>query len=686
MRQPVTRRIKPFSDYLLLVLAAVLAYLPVSSMAYALKNDVIGLEYPIKYFISQCLHNGVVPFWFNTWALGFPLESIITWSVHSPLQLLFGALFKYNLYTLHIEFIFYIAMSGCTMFYFLKKHVTHNHSLAWMMACCYMLSGFNVGSSQWMLYITASVFIPLIVSLLFDLLKKPGWKSSLLFSVVFYTMLTSVYVAFNIVTVYLLAGITLFYLLRKWFLYRQALKENVIFLSHAAIITSLLCAPALVSSIALVQHIGRGAPLAVETDFFNSNYLPLKGLSSFLVPLSSIRMKAFNTEGTMLHTYLGMLPLLLLPLAFARQLKEKKIFGLVALLAAIFFLMLALGNTTPVRNWLTVLPGFSYFRNAALFRIFFIFFILIFIAVQSNLLGFQKQNAKYLWITSSMLLVSLLIVLFLNTNSITHIDLSSGLKNIVQNINLEQALFISAFIQLFFLLLFISFYKRKSSRTLTVLVASELIINTLLCTPYFAVSSYSVKEVSAILNSKPGFPIQQNFVNNIRVADTTNGAIFFHQNVYQKEVSAQNAYWGPLVLKGFTPITDETANTARFQHQVLYIDSSGEDQTLKLLAQKPIYVSAYVQTNKPVRVRFLQNHYAGWAAFYNEKKIALTKVENGMEIMVPASGNIEFRYQKTGSWILILLINTIVFSTVGYFLFRKVKRTFRSFSPSLPHQ
>ena len=78
-----------------------------------------------------------------------------------------GVLFSvsnYNIYTLHIEFLFFILLSGWGMFYLLKRFVLQMNKWQNLLAICYMLSGFMVGSTQWLLYITAAAFIPLLLA------------------------------------------------------------------------------------------------------------------------------------------------------------------------------------------------------------------------------------------------------------------------------------------------------------------------------------------------------------------------------------------------------------------------------------------------------------------------------------------------------------------------------------------
>ncbi|MBK6938244.1 MAG: hypothetical protein IPH18_16295 [Chitinophagaceae bacterium] len=59
-------------------------------MMFTIKNDVLMIEYPIQHFISESLRNGNYPLWFNTWGMGFPLQSVLSWGVFSTPQMLTG--------------------------------------------------------------------------------------------------------------------------------------------------------------------------------------------------------------------------------------------------------------------------------------------------------------------------------------------------------------------------------------------------------------------------------------------------------------------------------------------------------------------------------------------------------------------------------------------------------------------
>ncbi|MFL5788011.1 MAG: YfhO family protein [Flavisolibacter sp.] len=651
--------------YFLLLLAAIVAYLPVSFMLYSLKNDIAGLELPINYFLSECIHNGIEPFWLNTWAMGFPLEGIITWSIYSPVALFFCGLFHYSIYTLHIEFIFFIALCGWSFYYLLKKHFLQDRTLAMLLSLSYMLSGFNVASSQWLLYITAVAFLPLIVCFLLDLLKYPGWRTSLLFTVTAYTVITSVYAAYSVIFIYLLAGISLWHISRELTL-KRPVKNLLIFLSFSVLLIILLSLPAIIGTIDEMHKINRGTPILANKEFFNSNYLHPMGLLSLAIPFSILKMQWVNTEPTMLNIYIGLLPLLLFPTAVKNYIKERNKTSFIVAFLIVIFLLISFGELTPIRSWLNLLPGFSYFRNAGLFRIFVIFFILIYIGRAFRTINwnefFELKNSRSLLINNAIaILIFCLPFLVYHLSAYSQLIHNStvGFKYAIQAMDQNQGFFVSAALQIILLLCLIICCLGKNRNLFLFMIGIDLVLNTLICTPYLSVSSYSVKDVNEILGSVKGFPVQSKNLGDVTTSYSINGAIWYNTNVYKKEVSSNDSYFGPLMLTDF--ILPDTSSQVYYAHPIVY----GENGNVRVLKQKPNYVSAIVNTADSMNVYFLQNNYPGWKANWNGEQVALLKGETGgMKVKVKGKGVIEFYYERTWFIWMVVLIHGFVFGVM----------------------
>ncbi|MER3471758.1 MAG: hypothetical protein C4330_10660 [Chitinophagaceae bacterium] len=638
------------------MLVAIIAYAPVSSMLYSLKNDIIELEYPIKFFISDSLHNGSSALWFNTWAMGFPLQSIITWSIFSPPGFLFALIPGYNLYALHIEFVFYIFFAGTAMYALLRRHCLAEVQVALTLSVCYMLSGFMVGSSQWLLYITAAGFIPIVFNMLLNLLKKPSWRHALLFAAAFYCMLTSTYVAFSIITVYLLLFVAAYYLYDAYSKNEKHFTNCLSYLIISSIVIILLCLPCLFSSIDVINHIERGKPIANGGEFFNTNYLPWQGFISLLGAAAVVHKPFTGTEATMMDLYIGLLPLLLLPVSIVKNIKEGNKINNLITASILLFALLALGHQTPLRNWFNILPGFSYFRNAGLFRLFAIMGVIVLLGRTLNKnFWFHHVEIKKRIFYSSMAILTLgyLIMLIHNWNSFSYQP--NSLKSFIQNISNETTLLVTAIIQLP-ILLFIGFaWYYKKQKMLTAVVSIDLIVNTLICLPFFTVSSYSVRDVSNILKIEKGYPVQNVSPSKVRTNIQFGTSAWHNVNIYQKLVSTRPSSWGPLVLKSFKP--SDTADS--IQKQVVYANANTNTQ-VKVLQQNPDGVKAVVTTGQPTTIYFTQNRYAGWNAYLNKKEIKITEATSGMKVIINESGILEFKYRRSYLRFAAIFINALV--------------------------
>lgn len=665
--------------YLYISIAGLLAFAPVSFMLRALKNDIITLEYPINYFISQSIHNGEIPYWLNTWGMGFPLQSTLTWGIFSSPQIFFSSIFNYNIYTLHIEFMFFVLLAGWGMYYLLQKYFLRDEKLALLFSICYMLSGFTVGSSQWLLYITAASFIPILITCLLNLLRKPSVINSFQFAVVYTLMFTSVYAAFNIITTYCL----LFFIIYYFVFFEKERNKKIIglkFLSIAGLFTLLLCLPCMYFTVEVLNHINRGGTITSDQLFFSSNYLHPAALGNLLFPFSSVKMGFANTEGTMLHSYLGLSILLLLPVALWQVIKEKNKIALLAISSSLLFLLISFGEITPLRSMLNALPGFSHFRNPAIFRLYFIIAIIIFLSITfrnktfKEIFQIELPLQKFILRTIFILLTICILTIIINWNSPAAL-FSFNILSFFKNLDYNSALLTSAFMQSFFLIVVIILMKKKRTSLLIPVFIFDLVTNTLICTPFFSVSSHSISELSSILHSRKGFPVQTRKASEVPVTffDNKNNA-WYNINIFSKEIATNDSYLGPLVLDNF--ISDKVAihvKKAKTETSIFLTDCDSINNTIKLLTQRPSYIQASIKTNAPCSLTVLQNFYSGWKAFYNKKEVEITSgSQPGMSIQIPeGEGVLEFKYERKSVWIAAILLHFIIFIfLIWKFVFR----------------
>jgi hypothetical protein len=674
--------------YLFISLVGILAFAPVSFMQYALKNDITAIEYPINYFISQSIHNLEVPYWFNTWGMGFPLQSNLTWGIYSTPQVVFSTVFNYNIYVLHIEFMFFILLSGWGMFHLLKKFLVKDETLALILSICYMLSGFIVGSSQWLLYITAAAFIPILINSLLQLLHSPSLRTAMLFAVVYCLMFTSVYAAFNIITTYSLIVFLLIYLSTLKTSKKEKIKQ-VIYLGLAGMLTAVLCFPCLYYTAELLNYIDRGNGIG-NTEFFNSNYLHPASLSGMLLPFSSVKMSFANTEGTMFHSYAGLFTLLFLPVAVRQVIKEKSRPAIILLVATLLFLLFSFGGITPLRNALNILPGFSYFRNPGIFRLYFIIALIFFLGITFKNISWNdlldKQN-RVLKSTFYILAATCLIVLLMNISVLKTFS-SSSVNELIKNISYKQAIVASAAIQLVILLTLFFLIIKKHFKPAKLLFIADMIVNTIICTPYFTVSSYSLADINKIYASQNEFPVQRLKVNETPTTFTDNKMnTWYNVNVYQKQVSSNDSYRGPLTLKQFSSFLSDTALSKTFDHGIVFAgaDTGATNNKIVTVLQEPTHIRVSLEIHDETTITAMQNYFPGWKAYYNDRPVEfINKDKPGLTVSVPKGvGTVDFKYEKKEVWLSALILHfvIIIFLLFQFYLIIKRSKHFGTRTP-----
>lgn len=343
------------------------------------------------------------------------------------------------------------------------------------------------------------------------------------------------------------------------------------------------------------------------------------------------------------------------------------------LLAALLFLLLSFGDMTPLRQAINPLPGFSYFRNPAIFRFYFILSLILFAAIVLQKSRFEEIiHTKAFRYTLVFLAIACLLVFLLNTGSLGNLSLP-GLKNA----DYSTTLLISSLIQLLLISLLLLLIRRKKWSWALWVFAGDLVINTLICTPFFSVSSYSLPEVNALLRSEKGFPVQQRKVGDVAATfKDEKGNTWQNVNIFRREVSANESYRGPLVLK-------DTSDRSSYLNRPL-VFSRDSSAAITILVQRPTHVKARVNMAAAGNVTLLQNYYPGWKAYVNDKEAGIIRENNAfISVAVPAGeSTISFRYERKQIWLSALLVHLVIL-IFGVIKIRDAVKANRSASLSL---
>lgn len=651
--------------YLLLIAVALLAWFPVSTHLLSLKNDALNLDLPVKYFISQCIHNGIAPVWMDTWALGFPLQSTLNWSMFNPVQLLFYSIFNYNVYTLQWEFLFYIAAGGCGMYWLLRKQLKTAPYSALLLAMAYMLSGFAVSSAQFLLFISSFAFIPFCYASFFQYLNKPLLKNGLLFTLFYYLFLTGSYPPFVILISYSLLAAILFKLVLPYkactaddfAAYRKQLVKTIF---PVGIVLLLLCAPFLYFTLDLMKEMERGAGIS-NASFQHSNFLHPAALLTFLLPFTSVNFEFENTSRLMQDTYFGLAGFLFCFPAAYKAFKSKDTSSLVFLVAAIACLLFSMDGHLPFRSWLNLLWGMNYFRGASIFRLLTLFFLLCFLAPYfSDMLQLWQLLVK----RKKRILIIVVMVLFLAAVGISgwivlqasskEVSTGTFLKSLINTGKSESLFLIGLSIQLGLLAALIWVLGKNSKKWFAVMFVSDLVINTYICMPFFAVSSYSPAQLSNILSFKEGFPTNNAVLTGYAGVRDDKGNPFYNTHVFSKQPSLDNFYVYPILLKqSDTLIKNLRSGLQKGDSIIPLVAFAGPElpsDTLSILKTIPGTISLSYKVEKPAILRITQNYFPGWKAVTNGKELKLERSSQyGLLVKLPAGeGKVDISYAKKG--------------------------------------
>lgn len=675
---------KRVGPYLIIVAVGLLAWFPVSALILSLKNDALNLDLPVKYFISQCIHHGISPVWMDTWALGFPLQSTVNWSIFNPVQLLFYSLFNYNVYTLQWEFLFYIVSSGCGMYWLLNKQLKVSVYSGVLLSIAYMLSGFAVSSAQFLLFISSLAFIPFCFASFFQYLNNPSYKNGLLFALFYYLLLTGSYPPYVILISYsIIAAFVIKLILQRknlhaidFSLYWKKLLKTII---PVGLFMILVSAPFIYFTLELMNEMERGVAIS-NSAYQHSNFLHPYAILTFLVPFSSVSLEFDNSSRLMQDSYFGLISFVFCFPAALRAFRNKDKVSLVFFFAAIACLLFSFDEHLPFRSWLNLLWGMNFFRGASIFRLLAIFFLICFLAPYfSSILNdwseVAKSKRRFLKIFAGFLLFSSLLIIgivFLNGYN-NGKSIQQVVTSVFEGSNSFQIIWVGIGLQLALLGFFSIAFWKSSKRWFAIVFAGDLVLNTLICLPFFAVSSYSPASISKILSLTDGFHTSNMVLDNYAGIRDEKGNPFYNTNVFQKKVSLDNFYVYPIVLKQSAPVIENLKTLVKSDKKelplVAIVGPPANGDSITLINAAPGDIRFSYHLSAPGVIRISQNYFPGWTANIEGKEIALKSSPlYGMVVNASAGdGTIRLVYQKKGL-VISAVIGSIVFFT-GILLF-----------------
>ena len=652
-------KIKKIIPYLLLLIVLFLAYTPLSTLHFAMKNDAFSDNFPDKYFLSQALHAGIIPLWNPYMNFGFPIYADPGFAFWNPITWLFAAI-GYSAYTLTIEVLLYIYLAGIFMFR-LGKWLQFSLPVAFAVACMYMCSGFFVGSIQYINFITAAAFLPLLIQSFLQLIFKPGLYNAVLLALSFAFVAAGGHPAIPFGAVYMLVilFIGLIFFQRKQI---KNLRQFFTFLLLSIVLFLLLASPAIYSYAAIWNLYGRNMP---QQNFEITNIgFTFSSLLSVIFPFSTTAHTSFfNNDVAMRNAYFSLLGLA--GIFFSFKAKSRLIYSF--FFTAFIMFVLSLGGNFK-EDIYQHLPLLKYIRTNGEYRIFIILFLCLISGFGLQELVTNKQSflslkrfAKY-FIAVCLLIIVCVCVFYKDEiqnifYQLSGVNFSASVKIFLEKINLPLALIISLIIAIVICLPLV-FYKKSSVKIIVLVLIFDLVINTNIYLPVTGVGTTTVQQIQSIYNSNPkGIPLPRLIpINKIDTLDVKATGLIGDITYYNKKIGTSKLTDYPSYFSSTDTFFKSPYKDPVLKKPYIFLLSGNINFSVKKFMPQSINVEINSPTNDTLI--FLQNYYKFWKALNNNKPTIIKKAFlTFMSVPVNKGINkIEFIY-KDNNLIYFLLIS-----------------------------
>ncbi len=660
------------------LLTAIAAYLPVSSFLFSLKNDAFTGYFPPKFFMSESLKYGYLPLWNPYINFGIPQYGDMSSGFWSPVTWLV-ALVGYNPYTFTIEELFYIFLSGLGMFYLTGywKLSTYNRLTTGVI---YMCSGYIVGHLQHFNWVSAAAFLPWCTGLLLYTLQQPTLRACIKTGLAFFMLISSAHPGIIIGSFYFFFMIIIAFILEK----KVTEKKKQVILKTAQTTAIILIAVILISLgpiiayAEIIQHITRGEKVTFYDVYGTTT---LQSWLSLILPLSSTKNESFFISDISLRNcYLGSFYfLILLYSLFTYKCRWQWALAF----TATFFIILSAGAFS---NNSFSLPLIGYVRLSGEFRIFALIALILYLAIEFERF-IQHAKSKLFNRVFLFFLAILLFAFFFSLLKSTPINtlaasftgsnnIRETLKVLLDNISFYDAIALQSAVSILLLLICRKAVTRKT-KSLYFLIMAEIILATLMNTPFTGVGKASVKEVESILSHAPeGFPVPPlNPTNTNSIISDEKMRLVGHWSFYNKEIGVTSRVQYPIVLNN-TVTYFEQDNTLLDTKPYLFADNM---HTIPIITHyEPNQITFNVEAPAGTTFTYKQNHYPYWTASINNESVPVgLAYKVFLSVTTPTEGKqeIAFRFQNDKMKLLIFFSLSFFLALSGFVIFRPKKVT-----------
>lgn len=628
---------------LLLTSIAFILFWQVGFCQYPLRWDALHCFLTWRHNVGESLREGSLPLWSAYQYLGFPLHADPEVGAFYPPVWLLGGLFGYDFYTLHVEWMFHVIIAGWGM-YQLSKSLGHSFVIRLIAAISFLASGMYVSNAQNFIYLIGISWFPLLLYHLRMLSHDLKWKHVAAIVVVLYMMITGSYPGITIIAFYCLLVYGLYILIYHWTTQGTSMIKYWSVLGLGVLV---VCSAALVSVAQFLSYLSRADGL--QANRILENPLPLKGYISFILPWTAGTMENFDwgSDLTMINSYVGLIMIIaVVSFVFEKPQHRRQWWMLVSL---IILLLIALGEATPLRMWISHLPGLSLFRHPSIFRFFALFLLVVLGAEQ------LQQSRRETWIKGALLIMPIIAVILLihwsefESNALQH--LIAEWKNPVDHsgVSVWSRAVLNGLIALPLIFAAAIFIKKRMWYGLLTLVVVDLFLATQVNISTMTVYTFPFAESQEKMAQLPqgSSPYKGELIAHISSDHDSLRipGIIENQNILQK-MPAYDGY-NSFILKGFDQFEKDPSFMAEMNHALIYTYDSTAVSNWDLM---PNQIAGDIAPGAATEVILLQNIHPNWSAKVNGQTLNIEAYKDAMmKVSVPSSEelrHIEFTYDS----------------------------------------
>ncbi len=642
---------KRLIDYLIILGVLFLGLWQLAFFRSVMKWDIVDINLPWNYFISECMNHGILPLWNPYSMFGFPqYGDPATWY---PVNWVIGLIRQYDLYAVHFEYLLHLFLAAIGM-YKLGFLFGFSRNTRLIVAISYMFSGFFISNAQHIWWLINATWLPFIFLYFIRLYKIPTFSDSVKLAFVIFLALSGGYPGLFISTAYLFLAIFCFLLIKnlmaKNFL---EIKKWLLFLSITCIFLVFSSLVVFVSSFDFSHYINRGVALPYNKGGTLFGSFPPKALLSAVFPYS-VSLNDSNIWGadfSVLNIYFGFFCLLILLITvFAGKISKKSLYYFVI---GIVFLLIAMAEVFPFRKWLYLyIPYMDMFRFSSIFRLFAIFFFILATGFGIEKLnsdqGYKIKFVRYGRMAGILLFLSLLILFFNLNRWKFKLLFTKGFSLFDHIAGINEKIFLQGVIHIGLLGIFLFIITWKKTWwywALTSIVIIDMILSVQLNINATVTERYSPKIINNYLKKLPaGFPIPSltHSINNTNDKTLEPNIPYIWRNLGELYKTPSSSSFSPYRLNTVhTSIINKSLDNI-LDNPIVFLTKpiirpDGTDfleilpydpESLQVTLFKPNRFEMNVNLDSSLTLVLLQNYYPYWTATVNEKKQSIIKIKD----------------------------------------------------------